>query len=184
MKRSLSATLVVVLAVSCASGPMHGSAPTASPVRAVAEPRWKERLDESYAFTEVRGDRRAVLAEIARLHGALLKSDAAISGPPFVLRPADGAVPAAEPVRVCFPLDASHGAPEGFAVDVLPASLVVYAHVTGRYDSDVIDPSGVLAFAAKMSWQVVGPMREIFLVPPRDAAADALVREIQIPTSP
>lgn len=184
MKRALPATLVVLLAASCTTVPMHGSVPSAAPVRAVAEPRWKERLDEAYAFTEVRGDRRAVLAEIARLHGALLANDAAISGPPFVLRPADGSVPAGAPVRVCFPLDAAHGAPEGFAVDVLPASLVVYAHVTGRYDSDVIDPSAVLAFAAKMNWQVAGPMREVFLVPPRDAAADALVREIQIPTSP
>lgn len=185
MTQRTTVLLFVACATACATRPTSDSArPAISLQASEAGPQWKERLDESYAYTQIVGDRRAVLAEVARLHGDLLRSDAAISGPPFVLRPADGAASASETVRVCFPIDASQAVPEGLAVDVLPASMVVYARVAGRYDTEVVDPSDLFSFAARMNWRVAGPMREIFLVPPRSADVESLVREIQIPTCP
>lgn len=169
---------------SCAAPVASESTSITPPITADASPRWKERIDELYAYVDVRGDRHAILGEVARLHAVLLDRDAVISGPPFTLRDLGAPESADATTRVCFPIDASQSAPSGVSVGTLPASMVVYAQVAGRYDQELGPPTELLAFAAKMNWQVAGPVREIFLVPPRDAAVNLLVREIQIPTSP
>ncbi|MEW6073013.1 MAG: GyrI-like domain-containing protein [Planctomycetota bacterium] len=148
---------------------------------------WKERLDQPYVYLEHRGDYRALGGRMRELFAAAETAGIAATGPPFALFFDDpGAVAIADLTsRVCLPVDGPPAEAGGLAYDVLPPAMVAYGLVPGAYDRVAGAYPALFAYVEDHGWTARGPLREIYLVNPADAASFAdLLTEVQIPWVP
>jgi effector-binding domain-containing protein len=199
---SLGASLLCLALPACTSSPTVCTSPTdsfAQSVRAGLEmpvaqapfdhvqANWKERLDQAYAFVDLRGNYTQTARALKDVLEAVQRAGLQPSGAPFALFYDD---PGHTPVdelrsRACVPIegDATIGAP--YAIDVLPSATVVYAFVGGPYGEVPRAYPGVFAFVEHMHWKECGPIREVYLVPPGSVSSwNDLVCEVQIPAQP
>jgi AraC family transcriptional regulator len=207
MKRSLSRLRSVValsgiLAMSSCMSSNSGGALGASGVAnasfrddvAIARPpyhsvatEWKERLDQPYVFLELVGPYSDTGRFLGELRSHLEAQGLRASGAPFALFYDDPLRVAPENCRsrLCVPVETqvAVGAPLGFAV--LPGVRVVYALVSGPYNSVSAAYPAMFDVLRTRNWVLDGPIREIYLVDPtRVASFDELVTEIQMPWRP
>ena len=151
------------------------------------EANYKERLEQLYAYRELKGTYTATGRALPELHAALERAGVRASGPPFALFYDDpGRVPVADlRSRACIPIEAAPAAGSGVECDVLPRAHVVYAYVAGPYPEVPRAYPGVYAYLERMGWAEAGPIREIYHVPPASVTSfDDLVCEVQIPAAP
>lgn len=197
---SLSSCLLASVVLSCATAP-SGGPPTGGSAAAAAEladlpiahppfehveANWKQRLDQAYAYVELRGSYTRIGEALERADRALRDQGIEPVGAPFALYYDDPAqVPAADlRARACFPIDPARAVEPPLASDVLPGVTVVYAFVAGPYPDVPRAYPGVYAFLDKMRWQESGPIREIYWVHPGSVSDwSELVTEIQIPAA-
>lgn len=148
---------------------------------------YKERLEQTYVFVEVRGSYTQTGRALPDLHARMAAAGLEASGPPFGLFYDDpGKVDVGElRSRACIPIATSPAPATGLASDLLPRAHVVYAVVAGPYPEAPRAYPGLYAYMAKMGWIEAGPVRELYLVPPSGVRDfDALLCEIQIPAMP
>lgn len=186
----LSSALLTALAA-CASAPTE-AAWTYQPDLAVSHPpyatvhtNWKERLAQPYVYVEHVGSYTVTGRLLAGLHERMLAAGVAASGPPFGLYFDDpGEVAVAElRSRACFPIEPG-SATGTLTQDVLPAATVVYAVVSGPYPGVARAYPALFEHAGRMGWIADGPVREVYLTPPSQAADPAaLLCEIQVPVT-
>jgi effector-binding domain-containing protein len=108
------------------------------------------------------------------------------SGAPFALYYDDPGfvAPHALRARACYPVAApvEVRAPLGF--DALDGTTVVYAFVGGPYADVPRAYPALYEFMRGLNWVENGPVREVYLVAPGQAASpDELVCEVQIPAT-
>jgi effector-binding domain-containing protein len=151
------------------------------------EVSWKERIDQPYVFLELHGS----YGQTGHAFGELRERIAALgiepSGPPFALFYDDpGHVAASElRSRACVPVEADHESRGPLGFDVLPSATVAYAFVGGAYPEVPRAYPPLFAYVEHMGWATVGPIREIYLVPPGSVRDwSELVCEVQIPAAP
>jgi effector-binding domain-containing protein len=147
---------------------------------------YKERIEQPYVFVELRGNYVATGRALPELHTRLHAAGVEVVGPPFALFYDDpGHVPLGElRSRACFPVEAAPEPETGLDSDVLAATTVVYAVVSGPYPGVPRAYPGLFAFAGTMGWVENGPVREIYLTSPAAVASyDELLCEIQLPVT-
>jgi effector-binding domain-containing protein len=153
----------------------------------VVHANYKERLEQPYAFVELRGSYVETGRALPALHDRIRAAGLEPSGPPFGLYFDDpGRVPVAElRSRACIPLAGVPDAGADVQFDLLPRAHVVYAVVAGPYPEAPRAYPGLYRYLTSMGWVEAGPIREIYLVPPSEVGSfDALLCEIQIPAAP
>jgi effector-binding domain-containing protein len=200
--RLAACSLAVSFLVACqASAPVHSAAkpgigsevrarlelPVAEPPFTVVKANWKDRLEQPYAFVELRGTYTHTARRIKDVLDALSAAGIEPAGAPFALFYDDpGTVPLAElRSRACVPVAADTAIPTPYEYDLLPQATVAYAYVGGPYGEVPRAYPGIFAFLSKMNWVESGPIREVYLVPPGAVNSwDELVCEVQIPTEP
>lgn len=166
--------------------------PVAEPPYLEVRSNWKERLEQPYAYVELRGTYTRTARALQDLLAAVRAAGLEPQGAPFALFYDDPGTTSVDELisRACVPI-ADPGSTEslpsdaGCAVDVLPGATVVYAFVGGPYGDVPRAYPAVLDFAKRLGWKECGPIREIYLVPP-GAVTDwsQLVCEVQIPAQP
>lgn len=147
---------------------------------------YKERLEQPYVYTEVRGSYTRTGRALEGLHETLRARGLHASGPPFALYFDDpGRVPESElRSRACFPIELPAVEVAGLPIDVLPRAHVAYAVVRGPYPEVPRAYPGIYAYLQRMGWVEAGPIREIYLVPPTAVSDfDELLCEVQIPAA-
>jgi AraC family transcriptional regulator len=161
--------------------------PVAEPPFADVKANWKERLEERYAYVELHGSYTETGRSLGGLVAMLKARGIEPTGAPFGLFYDDpGHTPVAKlRSRACVPVPADAQVSAPYAVDTLPAGLVVYAYVGGPYSDVPRAYPGVYAFLKKINWAEAGPIRESYLIAP-SAVNDLsqLVTEVQIPAQP
>jgi len=190
MKRFVLAATLASACNSSQSGVVHtptneSQAVVASAAGQRLEANWKERLAQPYAYVEHVGDYRRLGDSMRALFAAAAELELETSGPPFALFFDDpGQVPIERlRARACLPI-AQRGSASaaGLQYDDLPRAMVVYARVGGPYP-DVAGSYPVLfAYLRDLGWSPGGPIREIYLVNPKDVSDyRELLTEVQIP---
>jgi effector-binding domain-containing protein len=195
---SLAGLLVVLPLAACRSsrvveGPVPAQAGTAA-ARAIVVPasagltaveaNWKERLEQPYVFIEQRGDYRRLGDAMRRVLAAAEAQGLELDGTPFALFYDDpGRTPVGElRARACLPVAARPGRLGELAFDVLPRAMVVYARVPGPYPEVPRSYPALFAYLEQLGSLAGGPVRELYLVNPVEAANPAeLWTEVQIP---
>lgn len=182
-----------------AARPTTASAELSEAVRAdldlpVAEPpyrdvraNWKERLEETYAYVELRGSYTETARALGGLFQALSSASVTPTGVPFALYYDDPAHTSVAELRsrACVPVPADAKLAAPYAVDVLPSAPVVYAYVGGPYGDVPRAYPGIYAYLKKLGWAEAGPLRECYLVSPGSVSDySRLVTEVQIPGQP
>ena len=147
---------------------------------------WKQRIDQPYVYFERHGSYAETGAYIATLQREMIAQGLEATGPPFALYYDDpGEVP--EDMlrsRIAIPVGGERSPREPLEYDVCESITVAYCYVTGPYHAVPRCYPGVFAFMNRMNWQVAGPIREVYIVPPASAAAESeLLTEVQVPVT-
>lgn len=147
---------------------------------------YKERLELTYVFVEVRGSYASAGRHLSGLAASMQEQGLEPSGPPFGLFYDDPGQVGVDQLkaRLCFPVETAGEVREPLSVDRLPGGTVAYAQVDGAYPEVPRCYPGLLAYVREMHWAVAGPIREIYLVPPGTVKDWSELRcEVQVPVA-
>lgn len=141
-------------------------------------------MAQPYVFVEHIGDYRTLGDAMRTLFTLAQESEVERAGPPFALFFDDpGRVPVDRlRARACLPVKESPGQRGALQFEVLPRAMVVYARVPGAYPEVARSYPALLSYLRELGWEAGGPIREVYLVNPAEAAGyDQLETEVQIP---
>jgi len=147
---------------------------------------WKQRMDQPYVYFERFGSYAETGSFIATLQREMQVQGLTATGPPFALYYDDpGTVPADRlRSRVGIPVGGARSPREPLRYDVCESVTVAYCYATGPYHEVPRVYPGVFGFMNRMNWQLSGPIREIYIVPPQpDMVGSQLLTEVQLPVS-
>jgi AraC family transcriptional regulator len=148
---------------------------------------WKERLTQPYVFLEMQGPYAEFGSLFSRLMQAADRLQIEPCGPPFGLFYDDPGRVEEQQLRsrACLPVRTRIDPEAPLGCEDLPGGVVVYGFAGGPYPKVPMAYGRLFEFMAKMRWVANGPIREIYLVDPADAARpEDLVAEVQIPAGP
>jgi effector-binding domain-containing protein len=161
--------------------------PVAQPPYDRVQANWKERLDQPYAYVDLRGNYTQTARALKGVLEAVQRAGLQPTGAPFALFYDDPGHTNVEELRsrACVPIEGDATIESPYGIDVLPSATVVYAFVGGPYGDVPRAYPGVFAFVDHMRWKECGPIREVYLVPPGSVSDwNELVCEVQIPAQP
>ncbi len=145
---------------------------------------WKQRLDQPYIYLEHHGsyaDTGSILPVVVR---EMRLQGLEPSGAPFCLFYDDPATtPDAEQrSRACIPIADQRSPITPLRYDVLPSRTVVHAFVSGPYPEVPRSYPYLLEHMRKLNFQIAGPIRESYIVPPSAIRAPGdYLCEVQVP---
>jgi len=144
---------------------------------------WKTRTDAHYVYVEHYGSYTECGACIPGLMRELQSQGLEEDGPPFVLFYDD---PATTPIaqlrsRICAPIRGSRSPRAPLRYDLLPQVNVAYAVVSGAYTEVPRAYPQMNAYLGRSNWELAGPIREIYVVPPIGRKPADLLCEVQFP---
>ncbi|MEM9801030.1 MAG: GyrI-like domain-containing protein [Planctomycetota bacterium] len=160
------------------------SLPISHPPYDEFHPSWMQRLDQPYVYVDHTGPYTQTGAHIPVLLRELAAQGLEADGPPFCLFFDDPAEAPADELRsrACVPIAGPRSPTAPLEYDVLPSVTVAYAFVSGPYPDVPRAYPHLLAYMESMNWDVDGPIRETYIVPPGSAPSPAnLLCEIQVP---
>jgi len=148
---------------------------------------WKQRLAYPYVYLDGVGSYALTGQRLTELLREAESQGFEATGPPFALFYDDPGLVEADRLisRVCLPVAGPTTPQTPLRAGVLESTTVVYGFVAGPYGDAPRAYPALMGYMSSMNWEISGPIREIYLVPPaRQAGTSGLVAEIQIPVRP
>ena len=148
---------------------------------------WKQRLAYPYIYLDGVGSYALTGQRLTELLREAEAQGIQASGPPFALFYDDPGVIETDRLisRVCLPVEGPTTPRTPLRQDVLESTTVVYGFVAGPYGDVPRAYPALMGYMTSMNWEINGPIREIYLVPPaHQSGPNRLVAEIQVPVRP
>lgn len=145
---------------------------------------WVQRIDEPYIYLEHYGPYTETGSIIPVVIREMRIQGLEPSGAPFCLFYDDPASKPADQLlsRACVPIKGPRSPITPLRYDVLPSRAVTYAFVSGPYPEVSRCYPYMLEYMRSMNFELAGPIREQYIVPPSAAKTDAdFLCKVQVP---